>query len=225
MHRLKHSWRTAMDHPSGVLLVVQLLGVIIYPFTEPTSVGRGVFSLFGLLVLGLAVNTVRRTPAMTWVSLLLGGPVIILTVIETFDPANALVGGASAAFHSAFYFYTAYSLIRYMFADNWVTRDELFATGACFTVVAWAFAYLYTLIQYIWSDAFVGPGGVGAAPLTWVQLLFLSFTTMTNTGLSDIVPGNAHARSFIMLEQLAGLNYVALVVARLLGLTLARFRR
>lgn len=225
MHRLQRSWQVSRDYPSAVLLIVQLLGVIIYPFTEPTSWGRGVFSLFGLLVLGLAVNTVRRTPAMTLVSLVLGGPVVVLTVIETFDPSNELVGAASAAFHSAFYFYTAYSLIRYMFADNWVTRDELFATGACFTVVAWAFAYLYTLIQYIWPDAFVGPLGAGSGPLSWVQLLFLSFTTMTNTGLSDIVPGNAHARSFIMLEQLAGLNYVALVVARLLGLTLARFRR
>jgi hypothetical protein len=29
----------------------------------------------------------------------------------------------------------------------------------------------------------------------------------------------------MMLEQLAGLNYIALVVARLMGLTLARFQR
>ena len=42
--------------------------------------------------------------------------------------------------HALFYFYTGYGLLRYMFADNWVTRDELYATGAAFTVVAWGYA-------------------------------------------------------------------------------------
>jgi hypothetical protein len=222
MRHLERWLRVARGHPSGVLLAVQLLGVILYPFTEEASLGRAAFSLFGLVVLGVAVGAVRATPAMTWVAMLLGGPVLVLTIWEVADPGNQVVAGWSAGFHSAFYFYTAYSLIRYMFADNWVTRDELFATGACFTVVAWAFAYLYTVVQFLWPGSFTAPHG---STMSWMELLFLSFTTMTGTGLSDIVPSGSHARSFIMLEQLAGLNYVALVVARLLGLTLVKFRR
>jgi hypothetical protein len=52
--------------------------------------------------------------------------------------------------------------------------------------------------------------------------LFLSFTTLTSTGLSDIVPVTDHARSVVMIEQLAGVAYVALFVSRLVGLTLGR---
>ena len=52
-----------------------------------------------------------------------------------------------------------------------------------------------------------------------MELLFLSFTTLTSTGLSDVVPARAFARALVMLEQLAGLAYVALVVSRLVGLT------
>ena len=44
-------------------------------------------------------------------------------------------------------------------------------------------------------------------------------------GLSDITPILPNARSFVMIEQVAGVMYVALVVARLVGLTIARFRR
>jgi hypothetical protein len=63
--------------------------------------------------------------------------------------------------------------------------------------------------------------------LTWFQLLFLSTTTLTGTGLSDITPvADANpARSVIMLQMLTGMNYIALVIARLLGLTLIKFRR
>jgi len=63
------------------------------------------------------------------------------------------------------------------------------------------------------------------APRTWVELLFLSVTTLTSTGLSDIVPVTAHARSVVMVEQIAGLMYVALVISWIVGLTIQRVRR
>ena len=50
-------------------------------------------------------------------------------------PASAPIEFWAPLLH-ALYFYTGYGLLRYMFADNWVTRDELYATGAAFTVVA-----------------------------------------------------------------------------------------
>ena len=55
-----------------------------------------------------------------------------------------------------------------------------------------------------------------------MELLFLSFTNLSSTGLSDVVPITAHARSVVMIEQLAGLGYVALFVSRLVGLTISR---
>jgi hypothetical protein len=55
-----------------------------------------------------------------------------------------------------------------------------------------------------------------------MELLFLSFTTLTSTGLSDVVPVKPFARAFVMVEQLAGLGYVALVVSRLVGLMVLR---
>jgi hypothetical protein len=53
-----------------------------------------------------------------------------------------------------------------------------------------------------------------------MELLFLSFTTLSSTGLSDVVPVDAFARSLVMVEQVAGLAYVAIVVSRLVALTL-----
>jgi hypothetical protein len=37
-----------------------------------------------------------------------------------------------------------------------------------------------------------------------------------------VLPIDEHARSLVMVEQVAGVLYVALVVARLVGLTVAR---
>ena len=58
-----------------------------------------------------------------------------------------------------------------------------------------------------------------------MELLFLSFTNLTSTGLSDVTPVKAFARALVMIEQLAGLAYVAMLVSRLVGLTVLRRSR
>ena len=215
--------RAVWAHPSAVLLVAQLLGVLLYPFMAESVAGRSLLSLFALVVLVLAVRAVRATPAWTWVALLVGLPVFVLTLLEAFQPENRTVLLWSSVLHAAFYFYTSYGLIRYMFKDRLVTPDELFATGATFTVVAWAFAYVFVAAQVVWPGSFTAAVDP-SAERTWMELLFLSFTTLTSTGLSDVVPILPHARSLVMIEQVAGLMYVALVISRIVGLTLYRER-
>jgi len=228
--RIDRLRRKVSDLPCALLLFAQLGALLAYPFIETRAgdvreTGRAIFGLIGLLVLFLAVRAVRATPALTWVAAVLGGPVVLLTIAEAVWPANDVVAFWSALLHAIFYFYTGYGLLRYMFADNWVTRDELYATGATFTVVAWGFAYLYLAVQLIWPNSFTIYGEADPGTRTWFELLYLSITTMTSTGLSDIIAVEPHARAFVLLQQIAGMLYVALVVARLVGLTIARFRQ
>jgi hypothetical protein len=214
-------WHAAKGHPSALLLAAQLLGVLAFPFMGESPTGRAAVSLFSLIVLALALWAVRSTPALTWVSLLLGVPVLTLTVIEAFNPENLAIVLWSSVLHAAFYFYTTYALLRYMFSDRRVTPDELWATGATFTVVAWAFAYLYVACQVVWPGSFTAAGDP-EAPRTWVELLFVSFTTLTSVGLGDVIPIRPQARALVMTEMVAGIMYLALVVSRIVGLTLAR---
>jgi hypothetical protein len=213
----------ARREPSAVLFAAQLAGVLLYPFMEGSDVGRALFSLFGIAVLGLVVLAVRSSPALTWVAWLLGGPATVLLLIQVVTGDDTLRPWSSG-FEALLYLYAAGALIAYMLADHEITRDELWAVGATFTLVAWAFAYGYTVIQAVEPQSFTA--AVNAkADRSWVELLFLSFTTLTSTGLSDVVPVKAFARAVVMIEQLAGLAYVAVLVSRLVGLTVARGTR
>ncbi len=210
------------ETPSAVLTIVQLLSVLIYPFLGADGANGLVFSLIGLLVLALAVLSVDSTPAFTWVAILLGVPSAVFTV-AVIATHGEVWQGLAAGFEAGFYLYASGSMIVYMMRDHIVTIDELWAAGACFTLLAWAFANLYIVVQLLWPGSFAGPAPVHAGR-TWMELLFLSFTTLSSTGLSDVYPVQAHARSVVMLEQVAGLGYVAMVVSRLVALT-ARSRR
>ena len=142
------------QQPSAVLLAVQLVGVLLYPFMDDSPIGRAALSTFALVVLFLAVRTVRATPALLWVAVLLGLPIVALTILEVIDPFNDQVILWSSVLHAAFYFYTSFALLRYMFLDRFVTTDELWATGATFTVVAWGFAHTFMAVQIIWPASF-----------------------------------------------------------------------
>lgn len=154
----------ALTHPSGVLLAVQLIGVLAYPFMEDAVLGRVGFEAFGALVLTLAVLSVAKSRTPTWLAISLAVVASGLSIIEAFNPSTTL--------------------------------DLL-------------------------PGSFIAAVDSESAR-TWVELLFLSFTTLSSTGIGDVLPVTAHARSVVMIEQLAGLAYVALVVSRLVGLTLRR---
>jgi hypothetical protein len=213
--------RALRNHPSGVLLVGQLTAVLAYPFLFGSTAGRATIGVVQLLLVLSALAAVRRTPALTWVALLFGAPATVFAVWEAVAPTTGWVILVSALCHVPFYGFVSYAMIRYLFHDEKVTTDELFATGAAFTVVAWGFTYVFAAVQIIWPGSFATPGEA-SDPRGWFELLYLSFTTLTSVGLSDVTPTLAHARSVVMLEQLAGVMYLALVVARLVGLTIAR---
>jgi hypothetical protein len=212
--------RIARREPSAILLAVQLLAVLIYPFLERGSIGRALFSVFGIAILGLVVLAVRKTPGLTWVALLLGGPATVLLLIQAATDSSELQP-YSSALEAVLYFYAAGALIAYMLEDHVITRDELYAVGATFTLVAWAFAYSYTVVQAIYPGSFTAAVNP-EEQRSWMELLFLSFTTLTSTGLSDVVPIKPFARAVCMIEQLGGLAYVAVLVSRLVGLTVRR---
>ena len=78
------------------------------------------------------------------------------------------------------------------------------------------FALLFVVVQAL------DPGAFGRGERGWMELLYLSFTTLSSTGLSDIGPASGHGRSVIMLEQVVGVFYIAMVVTRLVSLRAAR---
>ena len=206
--------------PSAGLLLVQLLGILLYPWMESSPNGRAALGAFGLLVLGVALRVVRRSPWLTWLACTLAIVMVALISINAVAPHPAL-RVAFAVTASAFYFYASGSLIAYMLKDWDATTDELFAAGATFTLLAWAFAYAYAACEAIAPGSFSAPINP-AGPRTWMELLFLSISVLSSVGLSDILPVTGMARALVMLESCAGLMYMALVVSRLISLTVLR---
>jgi hypothetical protein len=212
----------ARHHPSAFLLAAQLVSLALYVALEGVTSGPFILGVFGTLVLLLVVWVVIHSPAINWIAWSIAGMIILLSILSWLLAAADLLIWA-ALLEAMLYFYGAGGLITYMMGDEHVTMDDLFAAGATFTLIAWGFAYLYLVCQ-AWSPGSFSYGTHPQEPLAFVEMLSLSFTNLSATGLSDIVPIASPSRVLVMLEQFAGVAYIAVVVSRLIGLTINRLQ-
>lgn len=169
-------------------------------------------------VLGVAVWMVHQSPRDGWVATLLAVVSIGLWCGYRFGGGVGLGVGGSF-FYAATYFYAAYSLITYMMQDEHTTLDELWAAAATFMLFVEAYAWLFMGTQLLQPSSFTPVALDGSQPVrTWVELLFLSGTNFSATGLSDITPVTPFARMLCIIGQWNGVMYLAIVVARLAGM-------
>lgn len=206
--------------PSAFLLIAQLLLLILYALFDGSSGQHSFINAINVFVLVLVVWVINHSPSSTWLNWVLTIPAVILAVLSVLLQ-NTLVSTLSSLFEALLFLYAVVSQIIYMLSDDNVTRDELFSIGATFTLLGWSFAHAYLVCQ-AWAPGSFVSSVVVDRPLRFIELLSLSFTNLTATGLSDILPGTAWARVLIILEQSIGVGYVAIVVSRLVGLLAQR---
>ena len=205
----------------GLLLALAAL-VLIEPSAEELRGGVPLLAVLHLGVLALAVRMVsstRDSMKLTWA---LAAPTIALNLayLVADHPSLSI---ANLAMLAIFYFHVIRCLLGYVLRDSDVTLDELFAAVCAYVLIALVFACVYAIEERLAPGSFsIPPGPIGAVTTRFFDLLYFSFTVLTSTGFGDIHPLARQARAIVVVEQVTGVMYVALLIARLTGMNLAR---
>ncbi len=117
----------------------------------------------------------------------------------------------------------------HLMLERRVTFDTIASALATYLLFGLIWAFIYVFFEHIDPDAFgglsreieTGLGPTGEKSELKV-MLYYSFTTLTTLGYGDIVPVHPLARSLAVLEAAFGQVYMAVLVARLVGLYTAR---
>ena len=205
--------------PSAWLLAVQLMMLFTAPLTHQIFNHHAFAWFLGTLALLMVAQIIRVTAIYTVIGMICVIPALVLSlaVMLGADSPNILI--TAHLFEAAAYFCAAYGLTRYMFDDRYLTRDELFAAASVFTLLVWAFAFMYSACQLWDVNSFNLEHGQARS---WVDLIFISFSVQTGTGLSDIVPQSDMARVLVSLQMFGAVMYLALIVSRLIALQYIR---
>lgn len=108
-------------------------------------------------------------------------------------------------------------LLHYIFLARSVTRDVIYAAVSIYLLLGAIFVPMYGILESVWPGSFVD-GAAPDGPISWQQLIYYSYTTLTTMGYGDILPVSWWARSFASAEAVLGVLYLAILMARLVGL-------
>jgi len=210
--------------PNAWLLAALLALVLLYPFLQEHSGGRAAIAIFDLAILMLALRASQAGGGERQFGYVLVVPAMVLHVAAAFTPVHPLILLSLAA-QALFHGFVVICLLRYMLRDDVMTLDELFAAAALYVLMAFVFAYLYAMVELQYPGAFLinpvnNPDGV----VGWWELLYFSFTCLTSVGFGEVTPVSDHARSLVMIEEMLGVLYFALVISRLVALQATRVR-
>jgi hypothetical protein len=210
--------------PNAWLLFSLIVLVVVYPFLQPYAGGRAAIAVFDLVVLLLALRAARASGPEARIGYVLVWPAIALHIGAAFFP-NAWMLPANLATQALFHAFVVVCLLRYMLSDEVMTLDELFAAAGLYVLMAFVFAYLYALVELFAPGAFyINPSNNPDGSTGWWELLYFSFTCLSSVGFGEITPVSDHARSLVMIQQMLGVLYIALVISRLVALQANRGR-
>jgi hypothetical protein len=206
--------------PSAGLLLVQLLIILTVPLLGQSLAAQAVSWCLSALALVLVGVIIRRTPIVNVWGIVLVTIALVLSVGVVFLGWTSLAVLANLV-EGVAYLYAAIGIIMYIMDDHKVTRDELYAAAAGFTLMAWGFAFFYSALQGVFPHSIISAVNVDA-PRTWIELLFMSFSAQTNTGLGDVIAVHPLGRAVSAVQMFCGVMYVVLIVSRLVGMSIGQ---
>jgi Ion channel len=136
------------------------------------------------------------------------------------------------ALTSAFLAFLTLVIMVAVFRDRSVTADTIVGAICAYLLIGVTWGSVYALLVFASPDSLsvspalarVGHWGESISPFTPL-LLYYSYTTLSTLGYGDVTPLSAGARALAVLEGLTGQIYLAVLVARLVGLHIARVPR
>lgn len=212
------------------LLSALFLLFIVAPWlSEVTVLGIRLSDLLCLLILMVGISAVSRSKIAFLVLSVLAICSIVPQFMDYYTSSvwtGVAANGAAALFLLGLFMIIAFDV----FGNREVTMETL--AGACcgYVLIAGIFAAIYSIMLLfnhdaisLWENAGIDPQDIVFQERGWGILGYYSIATLTTLGYGDIVPNSTGTRSMAVLEAVIGQLYLAVIVARLVGMY--RFNR
>jgi len=213
--------------PYGLLLIILLAILALYPFLGYFPILLWGLNMTTLAIVAAALRLTHSKGLIYYLTLVLGLSTFMadlsghLLEIEADYP---VASGLRALFMA--------QLIVAIFIDimkrKKVTIDAVLGACCVLILLALTFGSTFILIEWIAPGSFYFPHEVTYTQATHLQssidfeLNYFSLVTLTTIGYGDIYPLSPPARSLATLEGLLAQLYLAIILARLVGLEISQ---
>ena len=229
------TWRARfLARRHTILLIAIVVAFAARPLIGDFGLAPIVFSIAILAVLMIALLTMQvddmigeheRLVAQRKRRMLIGWALALPAVVERLlmlvSPSPTLLFIGSACWVVFFAFVTT-SQLRSVLKQRAVTGETIANAVSVYLLIGLTWGIVYVVLYQLDPQAF----NFGSAPPPIVQdvfptLIYFSMTTLSTIGFGDITPVSLQARYLAVSEGITGQLYLAILVARLVGMQMS----
>jgi voltage-gated potassium channel len=217
------------------LLAAIVVAFLIRPFVGENEAGLILFNSTMLLLLLLSLYNIdvdelagqrevlqaqkRRRNLIAWT---LAIPAIAQRFIVIFTPNRSTYLAGSIVWLLLFAFIT-WNELRAVLRERVVTREVISMSISTYLLFGLTFGPFYIVLHLLQSNAFGFGAGVPPPEQQAIPvLIYFSLTTLSTIGFGDITPLSLQARYAAVAEGITGQFYLAILVARLVGMQMSQ---
>lgn len=208
-----------------LLLTTLLLLMLVGPFLDIQALGLSPFVremiwkiIFSIVLLSGAFSVIHNRN-LAFIALGLG----ITTIIAQASSLASHHPAAIAAEHitgMVFMLFNITVILYLMFTSAKVTLNIIAASLCVYLLLAFFWAQMYSFVEFIQPGSFSYDieSGHGFLMSNSVVPIYFSLVTMSTLGYGDVLPLSESTRMMASTEAIIGQLYIAVLVARLIGL-------
>jgi voltage-gated potassium channel len=227
-------------HRHSALLVAIIAAFVVRPVIGDSGASVAIFGSFMVLLLLVALYNInidelvgererllvqsRRRRMLGWAL----ASAALAERLAIFFVQNWTVDLVSSIVWLLFILYVTLSQLRSVLRQREVTGETICMAISVYLLIGFTWALLYALMFQLHPDSFGGlaePGHPTGFLHLFPVLGYFSLTTLSTIGFGDITPLTLQARYAAVAEGITGQFYLAILVARLLGLQMSRSAR
>ncbi|PHQ36323.1 potassium channel family protein [Rhodopirellula bahusiensis] len=216
-------WLTHSRHGELLLALVSLIFIQSCLSAENVVHRVVINGLFFLVVLS-AIRSFSGSKLRMWATMFIGGLAYAASWANEMAGMKGLAVASDVCF--AFVFVSLIHAVGVnVFGEGSVDADRIIGAVSIYFLIGLLWAFLYTLVELFEPGSFSFP--VQEESLTQnarliSDFIYFSNVTLTTLGYGDVVPMSRPAKMLAVLQAMVGQLYVAIVIARMVGMQVSQ---
>jgi hypothetical protein len=208
--------------PYLILTTTLLLVTLLYPLAQAGDSTLLHDTVVNLMLLASLYAMIDRK----WVFRTLGILLVPMLAVNWFYEPGSVLAQLSAIATMLFLLLTTLVVLVHVILAQRVNADMIFGSVAVYLlvgiIVALCFLFLHNMDPGSVLQSLDQEDPFGRGSDNYAVLLYFSFIALTSVGFGDLTPVSAAARSLAMFAGLFGQLYMAILIAKLVGVYTAQ---
>ena len=220
--------RSTKERGLALLFLSLLFLLVSYPLFEDRKTGAAALDVAFTVILVSSTYAVSHQRKVLLVALALSIPTFVSWwAVRIFASPGVDLAGLSMSV--MFFSFVIAVILRSILLRDDVTVDVIFGAMSVYLLLSVVWTFIFAIVELLSPGSFnfgtFGPEALGSTRHGELRFLsYFSLVTLTTLGYGDITPVAPIARSLASLEAVVGQLYIAVLVARLVGMHTAQKR-